>query len=196
MTVKLFKGEFNISFSFALMVALLLCCDKTGMMTVSLVSIFVHEMGHLVMLYVLKLPPRRVNFRLCGIEIVESRLYCGYSAQIAVAASGPLINILLGLIFLPFSYLPIAAIVSASNIVIGVFNLLPLSQLDGGEILCCAMSAFMSEQKGKKISRIIDMLFILLLITGGVYIFLMPNHNPTLLITAVYLLVYAIIKHR
>ena len=196
MTVKLFKGEFNISFSFALMVAVLLCCDKTEMMSASLLSIFLHEIGHLVMLYALKLPPRRVNFRLCGIEIVESRLFCGYLAQLAVAASGPLINILLGLILLPFSNLPFTAIMSASNIVIGVFNLLPLSQLDGGEILYCAMSVVMAERICKKISHMIDLFLILLLIMGGVYIFLMPNHNPTLLITAAYLLVYAIIKHR
>ena len=196
MTVKVFGGEFNVSFPFALMVAILLCCDSTGMMSVSLLSIFLHELGHLIALYLLKLPPRRVNFRLCGIEIVESRLYCGYSAQLAVAASGPMINILFGLIFLPFSNMSFAAIISATNIVIGVFNLLPLSQLDGGEILYCIMSAIMTEHKCKIISRVIDIVFVLMLFITGVYIFSMPNHNPTLLITAVYLSTYAIIKHR
>lgn len=196
MTVKVFGGEFNVSFPFALMVAILLCCDSTGMMSVSLLSIFLHELGHLIALYFLKLPPRRVNFRLCGIEIVESRLYCGYSAQLAVAASGPMINILFGLILLPFSNMSFAAIISATNIVIGVFNLLPLSQLDGGEILYCIMSAIMTEHKCKIISRVIDIVFVLMLFITGVYMFSMPNHNPTLLITAVYLSVYAIIKHR
>ena len=196
MTVKVFGGEFNVSFPFALMVAILLCCDSTGMMSVSLLSIFLHEMGHLIALYLLKLPPRRVNFRLCGIEIVESRLYCGYSAQLAVAASGPMINILFGLILLPFSNMSFAAIISATNIVIGVFNLLPLSQLDGGEILYCIMSAIMTEHKCKIISRVIDIVFVLMLFITGVYMFSMPNHNPTLLITAVYLSAYVIIKHR
>ena len=196
MTVKAFGGEFNVSFPFALMVAILLCCDSTGMMSVSLLSIFLHEMGHIIALYLLKLPPRRVNFRLCGIEIVESRLYCGYSAQLAVAASGPMVNILLGLILLPFSHMSFVAIMSATNIVIGVFNLLPLSQLDGGEILYCLMSAVLPENKCKKISCTIDIVFILMLLITGVYILSMPNHNPTMLITAVYLSAYVIIKHR
>ena len=137
-----------------------------------------------------------MNFRLCGIEIVESRLYCGYSAQLAVAASGPMINILFGLILLPFSNMSFVAIISATNIVIGVFNLLPLSQLDGGEILYCIMSAIMTEHKCKIISRVIDIVFVLMLFITGVYILSMLNHNPTMLITAVYLSAYVIIKHR
>lgn len=196
MKVKVFGGEFNISFPFALMVAILLCCDKTGMMSVSLLSIFLHEMGHIIALYLLRLPPRRVNFHLCGIEIVESRLYCGYSAQLAVAASGPMMNILLGLILLLFSNTTFVAIMSASNMVIGVFNLLPLSRLDGGEILYCAMSVVLPENKCKKISRAVDVILVLMLFVMGVYLLSMPNHNPTLLITAVYLSVYAIIKRR
>ncbi len=196
MIIKAFGSEFNISFPFALLMALLLCCDRTGVILASLLSVFFHELGHLAMLFILKMPPRRVNFRLCGIEIVESRLYCGYWAQLLVAAAGPIINILLGLLLLPLSYITFFGIMSASNFVIGVFNLLPLSQFDGGEILYCIMSCYMAEKRCKIISRVIDVILILLLIALGVYIFLMPNHNPTLLITSVYLMIYVIIKHR
>ena len=68
----------------------------------------------------------------------------GTHGEAIVAATGPLSNILLAVIFgflirlggaLPDSFLHIAALIVILNIVLAVFNLVPLPPLDGSKIL-------------------------------------------------------------
>lgn len=196
MTVSIFKTELEITFPFALLIALLLCCDKTGMMSVSLLAVIIHETGHLIALYAFKLPPRKISLRLCGIQIVQTRLFESTAAQITVAAAGPAANLIASLALLPLSSYRFCAALCACGLVIGFFNLLPLYGLDGGDILRCILSVRLDPKTVRIVSGTVNAVILILLAISGVLIFISPSHNPTMLIASVYLMLYVIIKHR
>lgn len=196
MTAKILKTELEITFPFALLIAILLCCDKTGMMSVSLIAVILHETGHLIALYALKLPPRKINLRLCGIQMVQTRLFESTAAQITVAAAGPAANLITSLALLPLSAYRFCASLCACGFVIGLFNLLPLYELDGGDILRCLLSIRLDPKTVRIVSGTVNAVILILLAIAGVLIFISPSHNPTMLIATVYLLLYIIIKCR
>jgi Zn-dependent protease len=111
-----------------------------------LVSILLHELGH-------SLVARRE-----GIEVdsITLWLFGGVSqfkgrfksagAEFRVAISGPLVSIVLGVLFVlialahpPSSVDGVAAWLGYINLILAVFNLLPASPLDGGRVLHAAL---------------------------------------------------------
>lgn len=196
MSVRFFGTEVCVTFPFAFLLALLLAADRTGMMSVSLIAAAVHETGHLAALYALKMPPKRIRLRLCGIQISHTQLYVGALSRSVVAAAGPATNFVLSVCLLPFSAPPFAAQLCAAGIVVGVFNLLPLSGLDGGDILRCLLDAVCKDETVYIISKAVDIAVSFMLLAVGIYIAAGPEQNPTMLIAAVYLAIYALALHR
>ncbi len=107
--------------------------DEMYVAILSIVSIFLHECGHIIPMCLLKglsLPQGKLN----GFRIKTLNL--SYKAKIVVAACGPAVNIALALFFFPISrtcrYLQILV---AINALTGISNLIPTSGSDGYNIL-------------------------------------------------------------
>lgn len=106
-------------------------------------SIFCHELGHCVVSRRLGLPVRRLTlFLLGGVSEIEREPETPLR-ELLVAGIGPVVSLVLGGLSIGLLRLVPAggiahrfAFVSAlSNIVVGIFNLLPGLPLDGGRIL-------------------------------------------------------------
>lgn len=110
-------------------------------------SVLVHELSHTVVALRSGLPVRRISLYLLGgvSEIEKPSPTPGKEAGIAVA--GPLVSLLLGVAALGVSgLLPdqtvgrlLAQALAGSNLIVGVFNLLPGLPLDGGRVLSAAV---------------------------------------------------------
>ena len=112
----------------------------------SIIMIFaiIHEMGHMLMGILLGLKPEKVEIMPFGVAVsfkVKSEDYNEKIKnarkielkKIAIATAGPLTNLILILIFL---YLPNINIKFVyANLLIMLFNLIPIFPLDGGRIL-------------------------------------------------------------
>lgn len=106
-------------------------------------SVLVHELSHTVVALRFGLPVRRISLYLLGgvSEIEKPAPTPGREASIAVA--GPLVSLLLGgLAFLVHETLEpgtvgrvLAQALMYSNLVVGIFNMLPGLPLDGGRVL-------------------------------------------------------------
>lgn len=115
-------------FSFFAAVGIFLALDKSGYGAFALLACLCHEAGHLAVMLLKKEPPAEMIFSGGGICIKQSR-----EASTAVLAAGCVVNAVLFLIF--FFVLPPDSIFKlmfgGANMAAGVFNLLPLGELDG-----------------------------------------------------------------
>lgn len=196
MTVTLFKTKIIITAPFAFLIALLLIFDKTGMMSVSVIAVTLHELGHLMALYALNLPPKSITLSIIGVNIKQTYLFEKPIFETVVAAAGPISNLLTSFFLVPFIDKAFPAALCAAGIVIGAFNLLPLSGLDGGDILNSLLSIKLNENKVNIITKVTNIITIVLVAFIGVCLLLSPSRNPTMLIAAVYLAVYVLLKRR
>ena len=133
---RLKRIEIRIDFSFFAVLAMVLLVDKSGCAVLSLIASVCHETGHLLVLIIEKNFPGYITFYGGGIKISK----CKNKASFAVLLAGSLSNFLLGFIFLAASdgtsIFPL--LFACANLLIGVFNLLPLPNLDGGQLVAMA----------------------------------------------------------
>lgn len=128
------KGiRFRFTFGFFAVWALLLlqsAFSETAAMAA--ICIALHELGHMATMRVLKIRIRGLTFYSGGIKLKsESLALRSTLSEIAVLAAGPFVNLILGAAGCLFE----SRIFTGINISLMLFNLLPLSALDGGRII-------------------------------------------------------------
>lgn len=150
---------------------------------------FIHELGHMVTGIILKLKPKSLNLMPFGISIIFETY--GYRKlieikKIMLALAGPMTNFLIAIIF---SFLHIDShikeIIIYSNILIGIFNMLPMYPLDGGRILKGIIRIKFSKLEADKIiNRISNIIVICLTAISSIAILYFKN------IAIIFVLVY------
>jgi membrane-associated protease RseP (regulator of RpoE activity) len=77
------------------------------------------------------------------------------------------------------------------HLILGIFNLLPMKSLDGGQFVLMVMQNLFGVKKGIFVSNIIFVITEVLLVTAGVYLFF-KTRNFTLILTVMHLLFLSI----
>ena len=112
-----------------------------------------------------------------------------------VVICGPLVNAIL---FVTFFVVYLAfeeylfLVISAVNLSVGAFNLLPVFALDGGRILQSVLSRFMSAEKTCSVMRLVSVSVSLAVVLAGTLLAVKTGANFSLLATGVYLSVMCI----
>ncbi|MDQ0110841.1 M50 family metallopeptidase [Paenibacillus harenae] len=135
--------------------------------------VIVHEMGHVLMARSFGWTIREVKLLPFG-GVVEVEEAGGVSAaeEAMVAIAGPLQNLWMGLAAWGFGQLGLwdadwAAYVWKANLMIGMFNLLPIHPLDGGKLMQAALSYMMNYYSMLIWSARISLLFSACMIVGS-----------------------------
>ncbi len=196
MKFKFFGTEIYISFLFCATVCFMLAVDRTGLVVPTLFSVFIHESGHLLAMWAVDCQPRAVRLIPTSVQIIRSfsPKKCG---ELAIALCGPAANLVLFLV-LYANYFMFHSIQSLRfailNLVMAIFNLLPVSGLDGGVVLTTVLSRFTDVYKAESIVRIITGTVSFVAFLLGVYLYVSGTVNISVFIVAVYLAMCAIIK--
>ncbi len=197
MKFKLFGTEVYISFLFSATITIMLLTDKTGYMLPALFAIILHEIGHLFMMWLLECAPKRIKLIPASVQITAP-FQKRYRNDILVAASGPAVNILLFLT-LYFNFLAfgnkVTLYFALLNLVIGIFNLLPVKGLDGGTILFCFLEKYKGPDKAAVILRIITLILAAVIIITAVTLTLRGKINISMYIMGIYLFVMCLLKN-
>ena len=196
MKFKFLGTKIYISFLFAATVALLIITDKSGNFLPLLAAVILHETAHLVTMRMVHCNPKEINLIPASVQIVRD-ISVKPAFEVAISFSGPLMNLCLFMIFYIFflvwgnmQILNFAAI----NLVLAVFNLLPVKCLDGGVIVYKLLCIKMAHNRAMLTVDILTVLMAVAFLVLGVCMAFRGGVNFSLIIMAIYLLLSVIIK--
>ncbi len=184
MSFKIFGINVKIHFLFTAVVSLLLAVDRYSVVPYSLLSVAIHEAGHLTVMLILKERPKQIYLCPCGVIIDSKALAQTAIKTIIIASGGPLFNLLPAL-FLKSGTFKTAMLVN------GFFNLLPTSCTDGGDIVDSLLQKVKTEWIKSVFKIVINTAFIVVTASVGVSLFL-KSSNPTLIVASIYMLIMLI----
>ena len=195
MKIKLFGTKIYISFLFSATIALMLATDRTGLIIPMLFAALIHETGHLLAMWAADCAPREIRLILASVQIIEgfpvsdrksaAIILAGPFGNMAVSAA-LFINYNLGAEFsLKFALL---------NAVLAVFNMLPVSGLDGGRLLLLLIGRHKDLYFAEMIVRLITVAYSVLALVLGVTLLFFGRANISVFIVALYFAVWVIIK--
>lgn len=195
MNFKVGRVRIKISFLFFAMLTMLFVVDKKGLALITVASVALHELGHIAALCFFKSQPDEIVFGIFGIRIQQNKYILSDFKQAIVVLCGPLVNVVLFAVFflanLAFEG-QILLMISAVNLIMGVFNLLPILPLDGGRILFYLLGLFFDEKIVCGIMRIVCIVLLCVLALLGVLLALKTGLNFSLIATGVYLCILCI----
>lgn len=157
----------------------------------------VHELGHLLMGLMLKMKPERIELMPFGLSIsfkvnvqdINKKRGNGNQQvfkEILVASAGPLTN----LIILIFTYVffgnsNFSSLVIYANLLILIFNLLPIYPLDGGRILNGILHILFGRLEARRLSFDISMV-VTIVLTAVSSIGILYFHNIAIFLIVLY----------
>ena len=196
MRFKLLGTKIHISFLFAAILALLIITDKSGNFLPFSVAVTLHEIAHLITMRIVRCNPKEINLIPASVQIVRD-IAARPACEVAISFAGSLMNLCLFMIFYIFyliwgnmQVLNFAAI----NLVLAVFNLLPVKGLDGGVIIYKLLCIKMPHNRAMLTVDILTVLTAVAFLVLGVCLAFRGGGNFSLIIMAIYLLLSVIIK--
>lgn len=192
------KCNVKLSFWFAVVLSLLCICDKQGVIVCSFVCAVLHEMGHVIAMVYLNVNLKKLHFRAYCVDIVFDDCNIKIDKQILIAFSGVICNFVLFVLFLiaflifNFKVLYVFAI---CNLSLAIFNILPISSLDGGNIFYLFL---LKKFESKTAEKLVDIFSCVLLITLSILCFLLMKNfkfNFSLGLVTLYLILNLFFKN-
>lgn len=146
--------------------------DVEGILPWAVVGCVVHELGHILVIYLCGGEVKLISLTAVGAEI-PLRGSFSYLQEFLCGLAGPVMNFLFALfVGLFFSEGESGALVVGLSLALGCLNLLPVSQLDGGRALYCVLSVFFSLEWREKLMFFLDVSCSIFLLALGFWIFL------------------------
>lgn len=198
MKFKIFSTDIKISYSLLCVSAISIISGAFNGFLCCIIAILLHEAGHMLFMCMFGYKPDKINISLFEISISDkSRHQRTFFQNFLIIFFGPVANficfILFYLLYL-FSneiFLPLAV----ANLSVGLFNLLPVLSLDGGQLLYILLCRCISDRTAEKVVDIVTFIFIFPLSALGFLLLFNSKYNFSLLFVCVYLVLSLICKN-
>lgn len=175
--------KITVTFSFLLAVSVLLLLDTLAIGWLLLLSVLLHELGHITAMRIFGVPLEEIGLYPFGVQIRQGGSQGGYGQDVIIYLSGCGVSLLLAGLF----YLTNHPLWSAVNLALGLFNLLPILPLDGGQALKSLCRKHTTEIRTRQISQLLAMV-VLLPLSGAALFLFRQGGNFSLAITVLFLL--------
>ena len=162
-----------------LLFLLLLAFNHNFLLPATLLAALFHECGHLLAAKMLNIPIRLMEIDLFGAKIYPASFIPSYRQELLLAAAGPLFSLLLGVFLLPHSTAFSVAMRDAT-FSFALFNLLPISDFDGGRMLHATLSQLLENQTADRVLGVTSYLSLFLLFSLSSCILLEYGQNLAL----------------
>lgn len=188
MKLHIAKIDVFIGYEVAAAMTAVLLLDRENRVICCFLAALLHECGHVVMMLCCGVRVRGVKLRLFDV-LIEADEPPTVRADVWITLAGPAANFLFALSLCPFSLT-----LGLPHLALGAFNLLPVMSLDGGHLLDILLSRRFSPRVCGRILKLTTFIFILPLMTAGIYILLKSGYNYSLLLIALYLTAVLLLK--
>lgn len=181
---------------------LFLLTSQLEMYLLLMLFAIIHELGHLAAGLILKFKPEEIKLTPVGLQIqfkVSDEEYKlnnvkSYTIKKAIIAlAGPLTNFIIATIMIAIAqinidlqYTYMFSLIVYSNLLIAMFNLIPIYPMDGGRVVKEILSIILGKTKAYKITYMISKT-VLILLTAAASIAILYIHNIAVLIIIAYL---------
>lgn len=188
----------HISLGFAVIVTIALLTNSYEMFLLTSISVVIHELAHIAMIYFLGGSITGIWLEVCGAHIgLNNYPIMSYKKEFAVAAAGPMVSLVSAYFFSLFGRFLVNEslyILSGFSCVLGLINLIPAYPLDGGRMIKCITSIFLSDEKVKIIGISCCGLSAALMVAFCLFVNLHMGFNLSLTVFCVFIVV-AFIKN-
>ena len=148
----------------------------------------IHELAHMSAGIILKLKPKTLEIQPFGVGIVFESFENTEKNKIIIALAGPLINIIIALVFI-YINIPNQSTIINANAMLAIFNLLPIYPLDGGRILKSIININNTEQAEDIVNKTSNILMIILTIAASFLILIYKNIALFIIIAYLWIIV-------
>ena len=138
-----------VSGGFVLLTAWFALVNGWQLLAVILSAALLHELGHLLVLYLLGGRVLGLRISIFGAELVTDAARLSYPGELAAVLAGPAVNLLCGLLLARGH----AWVAAGAHLSLCLFNLLPVRPLDGGRALALGVSALAGPAAGEGAAR-------------------------------------------
>lgn len=200
MQFKIMNTEFKISFTFLALILIVILQNFEKKIIITLIFAVAHEMIHLILIYLFSVAPKRVSLNLFGADILrDSGCNNSLNAEILINISAPLFNLLICILCYSISVFnqsnkDVFNNIADCNFVLGVFNLIPFYNFDGGNALNAFLLKYINVKTACYVITIISVAVTLIFSILSIYIFLNYQHNMTLIFISLYMIFCIIFK--
>ena len=149
--------------------------------TVTLLSALLHEVGHVGMAFALGIPVAGITLYPFGADIRLGYGLRSYRKDLAVAAAGAGVNLVLLLLGLALGG-RVGMCLTAANLVLGSMNLLPIEGLDGGAVCLALLGLVCDGKRQASVLRTVSFFGLFVLWVIAVYVLLVTDGDPSLLV--------------
>ncbi len=191
MTFNIIGIQVEITFLFVAFISFVISLQAPSNVIMTIVSSMLHESGHLLIMLLLDNKPEKLRFELTGINIIRKQdIKISTKNEVLISLGGPLINLIIVILCCAFlicynndKILTFACI----NLILMIFNLLPIKKLDGAAVLFYLLSEKYNFLACSKILKLTSAVFIAIIFVWGVYVFISSKYNFSLIIIAIFL---------
>lgn len=198
--------QIKVDLKIFIAILIFLLTEQLNIYIVFMLFAIIHELGHVLTGIILGFKPKNIEVLPIGISACFYMQCDDYNKKInyanrfvlkkvIISCAGPITNFIIAIIFyfFDFSIFNISReFIIYTNLIIGIFNLIPIYPLDGGRILKGILHINIGKQKAEKYINIISKITVTIL-TIIASILILHVHNIAFILICMYLW-YLILK--
>lgn len=191
MRFKIKGVEVEITFLFVALITFMITLNIPANVIITIFSSLLHEMGHLLTMSAVGNKPQAVHLEITGMNIKRAQsIKISTKNELLIALGGPFANAIIFIIccfVFCFYQSEFLMTVACINLILMLFNLLPVKRLDGGMALYFLLSRRFDTEICSKILKITSIIFITAIYIWGIYVFVANGYNFSVIIIAIFL---------